>query len=194
MCRKGAQRLIWSLGQPGNIKDISFGVEDLRRRVLDQFDGEFCLNLSQQERELYAPSAPLFGQDVEQRFPSIAEDISEAARCLALDRTTACVFHLMRSLEAVVQQLGDKLHAKIIDKDKIDLNWGVILENMKKPIEAMGKGPTRDKWSEALTLLFHVKQAWRHPTMHPKQTYKSDEARDVFNATGSFLRYLATLL
>jgi hypothetical protein len=39
----------------------------------------------------------------------MAEDISEAAQCLALNRPTACVFHLMRVMETGVQILGNRL-------------------------------------------------------------------------------------
>ena len=58
----------------------------------------------------------------------------------------------------------------------------------------MPRGPEKDKWSEALTLLVHVKQAWRNPTMHPKRTYTQAEADDIFRATRSFMQNLADLV
>jgi hypothetical protein len=59
----------------------------------------------------------------------------------------------------------------VVDKNNVDLEWGKILSNMSPPIEAMPKGNEKKEWSAAFTLLMHVKQAWRNPTMHPKQTY-----------------------
>jgi hypothetical protein len=143
----------------------------------------------------YLQPEPLFGPEVDSTFPGlVAEDISEAGKCLALDRGTACVFHLSRAMEAVVQKLGAKLAVTLTDKNNVDLDWGVIIANMRLKVEAMPKGPLRDEWSEHLSLLAHVKQAWRHPTMHPKQTYTPEEAGAVFDAVKSFMRHLAGLI
>ena len=59
----------------------------------------------------------LFGDDVARAFPSSKGDIDEAGKCLALDRGTACVFHLMRILEIGLQLLAAKLG--------ISLQWTV---------------------------------------------------------------------
>jgi hypothetical protein len=146
------------------------------------------------KRDYFDQSKPLFGDEVEEKFQAASEDISEAGKCFAVDRFTATVFHLQRAMERVVQILGAKLNVALLDKNNVDLDWGVIVANMKAPVEAMPKGGLKDRWSEALTLLIHVKQAWRHPTMHPKKTYTEEQARDILNATGAFIRYLASLL
>ena len=57
----------------------------------------------------YRPAEPLFGAAVEAKFPEMSEDISEAGKCLALNRATASVFHLMRIMEIAVQRFGDKI-------------------------------------------------------------------------------------
>jgi hypothetical protein len=185
----------------------NFGLDELRRKQLqercryayaalrDGLEQRFAVTIAPSKLGYYQQSEPLFGPEIDAAFPgSIAEDISEAGKCLALDRATACVFHLMRVLDAAVQKLGDKLKVTIVDKNNVDLDWGIILANMKAPIEAMPKGPHKDSWSEALTLLIHVKQTWRHPTMHPKQTYTPEEAKSIFEATRSFMLHLATLV
>ena len=108
-----------------------------------------------------------------------------------LGRYTASVFHLMRAMEIVVSSLGVKT---VIDKNNTDLEWGKILSNLKTPIEAMPKGKEKDDWSAALTLLVHVKQAWRNPTMHPKKTYTEEHAKEIFFATRSFMISLSALV
>ena len=45
--------------------------------------------------------------DAVTKFPEITMDIEEAAKCFALSRFTATVFHLMRVMELGVQKLGD---------------------------------------------------------------------------------------
>lgn len=134
-----------------------------------------------------------FGKEVADRFPNAGSDISEGAKCLGLSRNTACVFHLMRALEEVVRELGKSLSITVLKKDNTELEWGKILANMKVPVEAMS-GPSKDQWSEALTLLYHVKNCWRNATMHPKQSYTDEEARDIYNAVNSFMRRVAKLI
>ena len=58
----------------------------------------------------------------------------------------------------------------------------------------MEKGDARDNWSQVHANLYHVKQAWRNDTMHPKATYTEEEAREVFDAMKAFMRHLATML
>jgi hypothetical protein len=163
--------------------------------VRDGLMKRLAISIEPHKVKLYEQAEPLYGNDVDVAFPGfVAENISEAGKCLALDRGTACVFHLMRALDKVVQLLGEKLNVTIIDKNNVDLDWGIILANMVAPISAMPKGPAKNEWSEAHTLLVHVKQAWRHPTMHPKDTYTPEEATKIFDAVGSFMQHMAKLV
>jgi hypothetical protein len=140
--------------------------------VKDQMSSRTVLALEPRLAPLFEPSEPLFGAAVDRKFGSaVAEDIAEAAKCLALDRTTACVFHLMRVMEAAVQRLGQELHVTVVDKHNKDLPWGPILANIRSAVETMPHGMTKTEWQETCTLLYHVKEAWRNETMHPKQTY-----------------------
>lgn len=134
-----------------------------------------------------------FGKDVADKIPNAGSDISEASKCLGLSRNTACVFHLMRALEETVHAMGKSLSVTVLKKDNTGLEWGKILANMKVPVEALGAA-SKDQWSEALTLLYHVKNCWRNATMHPKQSYTDEEAREVYDAVNSFMRRVAKLL
>lgn len=161
--------------------------------IRDDLRSEFFFHLDQRDVPLYQEGEP-FGRKVASKFPKAAEDIEEAAKCLALQRPTASVFHLMRAMEVIVQRLGKKLGVQNIDKE-----WGKILSDIGKAVEAMPKTTSaelkkRNRWSEAHTQLYHVKQAWRNDTMHPKQTYTREQAHEVFNATRVFASHLAGLL
>jgi hypothetical protein len=168
-------------------------LEDLSVRFGQELESCFVLVIAPDKKQLYEQPEPLFGKEVDDAF-GCAEDISEAGKCLALDRGTATVFHLMRAMEKTVFRLGEKLEVTIIDRNKDPLVWGKILANMKKPIEAMPAGANRDLWSEAFTHLYHVKQAWRNDVMHPKQTYTPEEAKVLFGAVRSFMQHLAKLV
>lgn len=163
-------------------------IRHLRERIRDELSSEYFFRLERQDVALYGQSQP-FGEAVADKFPLATEDLQSAGDCLALRQPTAAVFHLMRAMEVVVQRLAKRLKIKNLDRV-----WGMLLSDIDTAIKAMPKGAKKDRWSEARANLYHVKQAWRNDTMHPKQTYTQDQAREVFNAMGTFARQLATLL
>ncbi len=137
----------------------------------------------------YSPTGALFGTEVESRIPKASNDISEAGKCFAVGRYTASVFHLMRAMEAAVQTLSTDLGIGNPERE-----WGKLLSYIGGQIEGMAKGDERNNWSQVHANLYHVKQAWRNDTMHPKATYTEEEAREVFDAVKAFMRHLATML
>lgn len=191
-----ADRVLAQIKDDYPLQAVSHTVIELRGRMMDEMGGEFLLSLSPQERALFQPEVPLLGEGVGQKLlgSDSHEDIAEAGKCLALGRYTAVVFHLMRAMERALQKAGGILGATIADKNDNNLAWGIIVANLDGKIKALPDGPHKAKWSEARALLYHVGQAWRTPTMHPKQTYTEQEARDIFAATRSFMIRLAELV
>lgn len=139
--------------------------------------------------EYYNPAEPLFGASVANRIPEASDDVSEAGKCFAVGRYTASAFHLMRAMEVAVKVLSSELGIENVERE-----WGKLLSDIAKAIEPMRKGEKRDEWSAVHANLYHVKQAWRNKTMHPKRTYTEEEAREVFDAMKAFMRQLASLL
>ena len=78
---------------------------DLTDMVKDEMAGRSYLCLNEEEFTLYQPKTPHFGQDVRGQFPSAIYEMDEASKCLAIGRSTACVFHLMRALEIALKGL-----------------------------------------------------------------------------------------
>ena len=76
----------------------------------------------------------LFGKDVRVAFPSAIIDIEEAGKCLAFERWTACVFHLMRVMETGLHVLGDSLNLPLTT----NRSWDAVLrkcgEELDKPV------------------------------------------------------------
>lgn len=140
-------------------------------------------------RLLGSENDPLFGTEVETAFPLAAEDIAGAGQALGFGLNTACVFHLMRAMERAVQMVAAQLGINHVERV-----WGNLLSDIGKAIEVLPKGAAKDQWSQVHVHLYHVKQAWRNDTMHPKKTYSEVEAKDVFDAVGSFMRHLAPLV
>lgn len=166
-------------------------VVEVNMRVWDELKNRFFLTIPAQEISLYRQQEPLFGKDVEAAFPEMSEDISEAGKCLALGRSTAAVFHLMRVMEIAVHRYGDALAIKLASEK----NWQVILNEANKAVKALDqKAENTRALAEALAHLYNVKLCWRNAVMHPKQTYTLDEARGIFLAAKAFVADLIGVL
>jgi hypothetical protein len=159
-------------------------------RLCDELQSTHMVIIDRRYATAFAVSSSPFGHDVESKFPKASEDIVEAAKCLAFQRPTATVFHLMRVMEIAVQGL----FSKILAKGTIDRPWGMLLSDIAAAIALLPTKAERDAWSEVKSLLYHVKQAWRNDVMHPKQTYTQQEAESIFLAVKAFMASLAVLI
>ena len=160
-------------------------------RVPDEIGLRLVLIVSSGNQQFYKPDKPLFGDSVQATFLDAAYDISEAGKCLALERSTAAVFHLMRAMEVAVKVVGQKLRATVSKENGETIAWGVIVGNIKPKIEVMPKGQEQDEWFKIHALLHSVNRAFRTKTAHPVHKYTQGEARDAFNATKAFMQELA---
>lgn len=155
----------------------------------DEFAAITFVSVSNSHKVFVNAVAGPFGDAVDDAFPDAVEDLQAAGKCIAFEQSTASVFHLMRAMECAVARL-----AFSIGVARTDVVWGNLLSSISTAIEVMPKGPRKDQWSESHTHLYHVKQAWRNSTMHPKKTHTKEEAEAIFSAVGSFMRHLVDLL
>jgi hypothetical protein len=142
----------------------------------------------------YIALEPLFGWDVQNKFPNMSEDISEAGKCFAVARYTACVFHLMRVMERTIQQLATKLGISFASA--YDTEWQKIICDIRHQLKALypkHTDPNRIKYESILGHLETIKIAWRNPTMHPKATYTEEEAKALLSAVEIFMNDLTKL-
>jgi hypothetical protein len=109
----------------------------------------------------------------------LEEDAAEAGNCFSLERYTACVFHLMRIMERLLQDFATKVNATKKDGAPLDVkheNWYQIALAINRAIEQMPRGDLKDKYLAALAPLSGLRGE-RHLVMHPKQTYTEEQAR-----------------
>ncbi len=154
-------------------------------------------SLSPENAKFYEPKEPLFGKDFETKFPSAAYEIDECGKCVAFDRSTAAVFHLMR-----VMEIGVRATARCLDiPDPLkpaERNWGFILGAIKKGID--GRWPnTADRhagdgalFEEVYASLDAVRNPWRNATMHVENKYTPEEAEHIFVAVRGFMKKLSS--
>jgi HEPN domain-containing protein len=166
-------------------------IGSLHERIIDDLNERIFLSIPPERTSFYRQPTPLFGDKVEKKFSQMSEDISEAGKCLALNRNTAAVFHLMRVMELAVQYFGAELGVALASEK----NWQNILDEINKKIRALNhKLPETKTYAEAASHLYNVKVAWRNEVMHPKQTYTDEEANAIFSSVRTFVRDLVGLI
>jgi hypothetical protein len=132
---------------------------------------------------------------VAKRFSCVSNDIEEAAKCLALDRGTACVFHLMRVVEVGLDALAKRLRIKP------QRNWGAYLrliserlDEKKAPLPVWVKR-NEPFFLEAAICIKGVKTVWRNPCVHRiEKAYTPNQAEDIFDEVKKLMLHLATNL
>lgn len=169
-------------------------IKSLDRVFRNELGNAFFKHLNIRQQSLYSAKEP-FGDKVGLKFSRAIGDIEEAAKCLALERPTACVFHLMRTMETVLQYFGQSMGLASVEWKE----WQTILNELNKPIKALLEATPQDKTRkeeliEASTLLFNVKFAWRNPVMHPRDFYTLEQAHEIYEAVRAFSAYLADIL
>ena len=63
-------------------------------------------SLDPRRAECYEPPEPIFGAEVQMKFPSIADELDQAGKCYACDLPTAAAFHWIRCLEAAIRAIA----------------------------------------------------------------------------------------
>lgn len=177
------------------------GIKDIDYRLRDELSFISVFVLPADKAKLYKSREPLFGSEFAAKFPSAQYDIDEAGKCLALGRSTASVFHLMRAMEAGLASLAAELGVSAEE------NWNKTLNQfdaaLKKLQEALKQNsaakPTdwKDKesfYSEASALLRNVKNACRNDVSHIGKKYTEEEAQRILSATQDWLRFLSSRL
>ncbi len=170
-------------------------VADLAGQLLqvfgDELAGSRLLSLDSRHAAFFDMVEPL-GRDVEDAFPSAVFDASEAAKCRAVGRWTACVMHLMRVFEVGLASLARHYDVTI------ESNWNKTLNEIEAKTRTISKrahGEDEEQWAaEAATHLRFIKNAWRNKAMHPHQSYDEERAVAIFDNARSFMQHLAMKL
>lgn len=160
--------------------------------LTDELDEYWFKPLNKTQAELYdSPSA--FGEAVADKFPEADLDISEAAKCLALERPLACMFHLMRIMEIGLRGFAGKHQIPVSDY----ANWGSIIKDLKPVIDALPHSSAAEKEAmqqaqEAYAGFQAVKLAWRNGYVHPRTTVSQGKAESVYRYIHAFMGALAS--
>ncbi len=173
----------------------------LRVRIEEELQRKDFLFIAEDMTELYNKCDPRRGAvkgtdpfELGGKFKKAHADIASAGRCLAVGEGTACVMHLSRALEAVVQQLSGRLGMTVTHTQ----TWRKLTGNMDDKIKKMPDATKAQKakktnWEDARINLHHLGSVWRNSVMHPAESYTVSQAREIFEACRVFMTALARL-
>ena len=159
---------------------MSVSITSLVKTIKAESTLSFYLRIGRSESRFYRDEN-IFGETVAKKFPKLKFEIANAGKCLALKQPTACVFHLMRVMEAGVKLLGRKLKVNInVDTE----NWAAIISRINGKIDQLPKitriqQRKKAKYAEASTYLNSVRIAWRNEVMHPNESYTNEQAHKI---------------
>jgi len=97
-------------------------------------------------------------------------DFDQAGKCIALDVPTAAAFHLLRGTEVLVREYYELIVPGPKRAPAKMRNWGVYIKLMKQ-----NHGD-----ADLLSLLDHMRAAYRNPVTHPEENYTDERAQVLF--------------
>lgn len=184
----------------GAAQEFSIDIEILEKLI----EGEL-----KQHEFLYVPSmnAPYYDKHgfsgrAQRTFSKCKFDMVESGKCLALGRYPACVFHLMRIVDAGLKRLGE-----LYDIEPDHPTWGNFLHPLKTKLKALEK-VDMEKFQMMGSLLERITaiKEIRNPATHSdeylaydsmeriEKKYSPDEARRHFANVKAFLDSLVVVL
>jgi hypothetical protein len=174
-------------------------LNDIESRFADHLLDVKMFALPQQEAIFMEAADSLVDQEgFSLRFPRTSFEVEEAAKCMALGRYTAVVFHAMRMLELGIKALGKRL--SIPDPTKAaEKNWGKILGEIKARIDELWPVSSRlpdtegAEFDALYATLDAVRNPWRNATMHVETIYAPHEAMHILRCSAFFMRKLSTI-
>jgi hypothetical protein len=205
----GAQRLLGQLeiklnGQEALSHEAAATlIESIKSAIAGDCHNITLLAISPEQRKYY-DNSKLFGEFVNDAFPSASTEIKTAGTCLAMDLNTAAVFHLMRAAEVGLRALAANLGITTVmvrDKTKpIEFAmWGEIIGHIQRNMPTLVQAdPQQDKKEKAqfyhgvLLQCEAIKELWRNPVSHSGKTFKEDEAMEVKTHVEGLMRCLAS--
>lgn len=190
------ERLYDRLGavQPQDFANLAENARIVRQALLDDLSRHLFFYIPDEYRHLMEQSNRAFGDKVEVVFTDAKRDIEAAARCLALNEWTACVFHLMRVLEHGLRPMARHFNVSF------DISsWHQVIQGIENGIAGLRnkqglQASDRDEityYSQAASQFRYFKDAWRNHVSHSREHYDERDAWQIFTHVREFMQHIA---
>jgi len=158
------------------------------------------------DRAEFVDQDALFGSTVQQNFPTAGKDIKEAGNCLAVECSTAAVFHLMRAVEFALRALATDRQVSYANGALDTKQWGDLVTALESKVADLRKADTSllpssaiknaqvHFYHEAMLEFRSFNEAWRRHISHARENafYDRYQAFSIADHTRSFMQHLAT--
>lgn len=193
---KTAERMLEALKDP---EVRQWKMSEMLRELCTRIQDEMGEGLYVEIEPRYIPLCMEPGRDwanVQCVFADAATDILQSSQCIAFERYTAAVFHLMRVLEHGLRDMAQRFGIKFDDR-----TWHPIIRDIETAIHSRKKDPKklteeeRDNlsfYSDAAVEFKYFKDAWRNHVSHAKSAYDAGQAESIYTHVRDFMQKLAT--
>jgi hypothetical protein len=189
--RRSAERMDTLLRDPEARQwKLSEALRDLCARIEDELSAGLHLEVNSRYRDFcMRPGHDWLG--VSDAFPDAHIDIHQASQCIALERFTAAVFHLMRTLEHGLRDIAAQFGISFTDR-----TWYPIIRDIEAEIAKRKRDPKGLSDAEKADLAFYsdiavefkyFKDAWRNHVSHAKSTYDAGQAEAIYVHVRDFM-------
>lgn len=176
-------------------------VTELHNRFTDELKDRFFMHVTKNELQRYRQKHP-FGDTIGAKWPDIQTDLQEANKCRVLRRYSACVLHLMRATEFLVQRIAHHYGVQpTYDGKPIPIEeevWGRLTPKIKTKIEEREKAGTSNSHDteikKIIATLNTIRALWRNDVAHPKRHFTRGEAIAIFDMSKGVAMGLLPLL
>jgi len=171
---------------------------ELNERITDEAAMRMFFRLTMEEARLYSNPLEKW-ETIVDRFPNVIDDVEEAAKCWAVSRYAASVYHTTQIVEHGMIELGKFLRAPGSKPG--------FTETMNEVKRILGKPyPTRNRFEKkhfAFLEQVHgsvspLQAAWRNKISHADgkltlltKEFSPEVSEDIFYATRGLMRRLA---
>ena len=179
---------------------LRYMIEDLQFWTKDGFASPRFYHLSATDSALYHNVIP-YGTIIAAAFPEITPDLQEAAKCKALGEYTACAFHLLRGIEAVVQGFAVTLDSSLVDKNDRHFEWHNLTDRIASEAKELPEKTDEEKIRKSLFIravdILRALKEERNSIMHARLTkteeYTEERAALIWREIELFLSRVAEL-
>lgn len=173
-------------------------VPELARQIRRELDAIHLMVVPNDKIDLIKENRDAFNPAVAAKFEhEIVDELQQAGPCLAFGRNTACVFHLVRVVEAGLREAARKMG---VPKSKHMPTWDAVFREIDVRLEKLRATKKKSRainrriafLSETRLHIHAIKDAWRNPTVHEvAKTYDEQQATRVYRAVWALMGHLA---
>lgn len=170
------------ISQELKVSELKQELIELTYSIIKDLEEKLFVYIPKDNAEYYN-QVDLFG--IAHKFPEANKEITSAGNCYATGNYTACVFHLMRTVEYGLRYIADELNVQFSNNFK-PKQWGDIIgaiETETKKIIQQPNSAQKDKdlvfYNHVATQFAFFKDAWRNQVMHTHSSYDQHQATSI---------------